>query len=461
MAKDITGVRSLQKVAPAETDNLEESKNIQVKHPNRNTQKKKQHQFTRQQERQQATPVDISDSAATTQSYDAIELPYRLDKKMLTDLAQHQSSRCISIYLPVHSGGVEVNDLSDALMFKNMIQEATLSLLQDGMSKSKIEKWLAPAYALSQDPDFWRNQRLGLAFFAGDDYCRYIRLPNYVQAEVMVNDHFLLTPLIPSIGSMQNFWLLLLSRSKATLFHGDQYGMEHIDVPGLPQGIDDVVHFEERDETGVVRAGGGGKGTVNYHGIGGGRPDDNKDLAQYFMEVSKTLEKEVLANEHAPLIIAGVEYLHPIYMGVSKYKHIIQSGLKGNYERTTTPELLRLAMEKIQPLLDQEVQQWIDHYNDRSASQLTSANPSHIIPAAHFGQVGRLFIREGAHLWGHFDEKEMRLDMRDEKRLGDDCLINEAAMHTLLHGGYVHALPADKMPGGPSTVMAALMRYPA
>jgi hypothetical protein len=122
------------------------------------------------------------------------------------------------------------------------------------------------------------------------------------------------------------------------------------------------------------------------------------------------------------------------------------------------PELHRQAREKLQPILDEEVQRWIDEYNNKSAGALTSPIPADVIPAAYYGQAGRLFIQKGAHIWGRFDAQSQQLDIHDEKQPDDDDLINEAAMQVLLNGGYVHVLPAAQMPGG--AVIAALFRYP-
>jgi hypothetical protein len=89
---------------------------------------------------------------------------------------------------------------------------------------------------------------------------------------------------------------------------------------------------------------------------------------------------------------------------------------------------------------------------------LTSSIPADIIPAAYYGQAGRLFIQKDAHLWGHFDAQSQHLEIHDEKQPGDDCLVNEAAMQVLLNGGYVHILPKEQMPGG--NMLTALFRYP-
>jgi hypothetical protein len=460
MGKDREGKFHPKKGSPSDDsretmDPLPE--NTHVLHPNRNTQKKREQQQTKQEEKKAA--LTGGDAAPPISLPAAQELPYRIDKTALVSLVRQRFDRCISIYLPVHKGGLAVNELNDSIAFKDCVREAEQRLQETGYGVQTIQTILQPAYDLVKDDGFWRRQLQGLAFFAAEGFCRYIRLPETPETEVLVNDHFLLAPLIPFLTADEHFFILALSKHQAKLFRGNRYEITPVAVPGMPRGMEDVVHFEEKDEAGVFRTGGGGgTGGVNFHGIGGGKPDEKESIALYLAEVARTIEKEALAQEHAPLMLAGVEYLHPIYIGVAHYKPMIREGLKGNYEQVPLPELHRRAIEKLQPILDAETRRHIDEYNDKSGGSLASAFPSDIIPAAYYGQAGRLFIQKGAHIWGHFDPQSRQLDMHDEKQPGDDCLVNEAAMQVLFNGGYVHILPKEQMPGG--AVMTALFRYP-
>jgi len=462
MGKDREGKFHPKKGSPSDDsketmDPLPES--THVLHPNRNTQKKREQRVPKLEDKQ--TTVAGGDEAPLTQSQtSAQELPYRIDKTALVSLQKQGAGDCVSIYLPVHQEGQEVNNLDDPIAFKDCLREAGQRLQQQGLGAQHIRNILQPGYDLTPDDNFWRSQLQGLAFFASAGFCRYMRLPEAPKPGILVNDHFLLTPLIPFLTDNEHFFVLTISKHQAKLFRGDRFGMAPVPVAGMPKGMNDVVHFEEKDEAGVFRAGGGraGTGGANFHGIGGGKPDEKESIALYFAEVARTIEREALAEEHAPLMLAGVEYLHPIYISVAHYKPIIKEGLKGNYEQVTLPELHRQAREKLQPILDAETQRWIDEYNNKSGGPLTSSIPADIIPAAYFTQAGRLFIQKDAHIWGHFDPQSQQLDIHDEKQPGDDCLVNEAAMQVLLHGGYVHILPKEQMPE--EAVMAALFRYP-
>ena len=465
MSKDRTGVFYPKKGKPTDTrkedpytpikDELPEDAHLM--HPNRNINKKREQHLSRQQDKPSTTgglttggsttgdskkgldqdPETVA-SSRTNKLTQAVEWSYQLDKESLTQLANHRAERCISLYLPAHQAGMEVNMLSDATLCKMMLQQIDQRLQQEGISRDKIEKWLEPIRSLSSDDSFWRAQAQGLAIFIAEEFCRYIKLPEAPRQEWLVNDHFLLTPLVPFISNEAHFYVLVLSKHQAKLFRGDKEGLMAVNVAGMPDGIEDD---------------GGG-----YQGIGEGQPDEKQDIAHYFTEVSRTLDKEVLGRETAPLLLAGVDYLHPIYSSVSHYKHIAPCGLKGNFDRTSLPELDQAARKILHPRLNQEVRRWLDHYNDKSAGALATDNIRQLISGAHFGQVGRLFIEDGSHIWGRFDPQANKREIHDRRQPGDDCLVNQAAVHTLLHGGFVHLLTKEQMPA--KSAMAGLLRYP-
>lgn len=427
-----------EKTNPKIVDELPEQAHIL--HPNRNTQKKKPATGDSPKSRNPKKEEGAMPESRPQVTSQPIEWPYRLDKEALVQLASFQAPRCISLYIPAHNSGAEVNMLSDAALCKTMLQQIDQRLQHEDIGREKIDQWLAPVRNLCLDADFWRNQSQGLAIFVAEGFCRYMKLPVAPTQEWLVNDNFMLTPLLPFMTSETKFYILSLSKNQAKLFRGDNYGLTLVEVPGMPANIHAVI------------------GEYKADGIGAGQPDEKQETEKYFSEVSKAIEKEVLSKEEVPLLLAAVDYLHPIYQRAAHYKHIVPGGLKGNYDRTTLPELDRAARETLQPLLDQQVQRWLDHYGNQSATALTNSIPGEVIAAAHFGQVGRLFIEQGAHIWGHFDMTDSRVDIHDTQQPGDDCLINETAVNTLLHGGYIHILPKEKMPA-PSP-LAALLRYP-
>lgn len=151
-------------------------------------------------------------------------------------------------------------------------------------------------------------------------------------------------------SASEKFFVLILSKKNAKFFRGDLSGLHHVEISELPNGIEDVVHLEEKDDKKLYRTGssGGGAGS-NYHGMGAGTPDDKENISMYLKEVDRTLWKEGLNNEKAPLVLGGVEYVVAIYKDISQYKHIADKVLTGSLENEDPKEIYRRAKEIVSP----------------------------------------------------------------------------------------------------------------
>jgi len=120
-----------------------------------------------------------------------------------------------------------------------------------------------------------------------------------LKEELFVNSSFNILPLLPLMTDDAYFFLLMLSKKDARIFRGDAYGMELLEVEGLPNGMDDVIHFEEKDTQQTMRRAGAGAGRgaisgANFHGHGPGLADETEWVIQYLKEVNQTLWTELL-----------------------------------------------------------------------------------------------------------------------------------------------------------------------
>ena len=156
-------------------------------------------------------------------------------------------------------------------------------------------------------------------------------------------------------------------------------------------------------------------------------------------------------------MLAGQSELIEAFRKTSKYEHILATELVMEDEHADGRKIYQLARHKIDELFDKEKDARLEAYFNSIATPLTSSMPNNVIPAAYYSQVRTLFIEKGAHVWGHFDELNNQLTLHDEKQDGDDCMIDKAAIQTVLHGGEVFILEKEKMPNG--AMIAALLRY--
>ena len=435
--------------------------NIHVRHPNRNVDKREERARLKESPRfDYSGDKSIKEDSTTDRTGGTIERwPAIKLKERFAELANYKSENCISLYMSTTaSTSVEANKQRGFIKLKSKLQQLTALLKERNLEQLEIERLMKPAYDILRKEDFWSDLSKGLAVFIGDDFLKYITLPILPQDEILVSSTFYLTPLIPVMTSEEYFYMLVLSKKQAKLYRADAFGIQYVPVPELPKGVEDVVRFEEKDDQDLFRTDSGGPGSgANFHGLGTGRPDEKTNLAMYFDEIDETLWKEILNKENVPLLLAGVEYLIPIYKQVAKYKPIWDEAITGNHEHEDMNALHQQAHAKMEPYFSRRVSRALNAYKNQSATELTSSIPDDIIAAGHYGRISQLFVSKDEHIWGSFDEMNNALIIHTVKAKDDKCLVDETIIKTLLNGGEVFMLPADQMPA--TSQVAALMRY--
>lgn len=431
--------------------------NVHVRHPNRNVDKGMDRKVSENKKNQSNQSVTGTFKAAFTNTSPEELSPF-LSKEDLQEIANYSSACCISIYLPTHKSGVEVNEQMDSIAFKNVLQQIESTLKQRDFNQTSIARMLKPGYDLLRNDKFWYTLSQGLAVFIADGFFKFMKLPAVTQEKLLINTSFYLTPLVPFYVSKEYFYLLMISKKQAKLYRADNFGMKYIEVKELPNGVDDVVHFEEKDDQKLFRTGSSGAGEgANFHGIGAGKPDEKENISMYLEEVDETLWKEILHDEHVPLVLGGVEYLIPLFKKVSHYQHIWDKAITGNLEYTDDNQLYKLAREIMDSYFRERLNRAKAQYGNQSATPLTSSVIEDVIPAAHYSRISQLFVERGSEIWGTFDEQANELTIHNTQEEKDDSLLDKTVMKTILNGGEVFIVDREDMPV--ASKVAAIMRY--
>jgi hypothetical protein len=202
-------------------------------------------------------------------------------------------------------------------------------------------------------------------------------------------------------------------------------------------------------------AGGIGSWAAIFHGQGVGVDDKKDNLLRYFQKIDRGLAP-LIKNERAPLVVAGVDYLLPIYRQASSYPHLLEQGIEGNPDRWSNQELHQRAWKVVQPHFEQAQRRALELYEQLAGTGRASADFSEIVPAAAAGRVEILLAARSKQAWGRFDTAQTHLEIHDPRQPGDEDLLELAVAHTLRHGQTVHAL--EDVPGGGP--LAAIYRLP-
>src|SRR5690625_425934 len=91
----------------------------------------------------------------------------------IIDLAKQQHDIGISIFLPTHMKGEEIQQ--DSIRLKNLLGEARDQLKDLEISDKRIGKLLEEPGKLLDQPSFWRHNNKGLAFFISEEKFNYYR----------------------------------------------------------------------------------------------------------------------------------------------------------------------------------------------------------------------------------------------------------------------------------------------
>ncbi len=431
---------------------------VPVRHRNRNT-SKGEDRYKGKENKEESNKSNNETFTEERAPVVAEQLPGVLTKDIFTELANYKGDCCISLFLGAHSSGVEVNEQYDPINFKNQLQEITKRLKDKGHDQAFIEKLLEPGYELVRDNDFWTQQSPGFAVFIADGFLKYIKMQVVPTEELVIEPTFYVTPLIPIMTSKEYFYLLVISKQSAKLFKADAFGMQIVPLE-LPQSIEEVKRVADSS---TFRTGESGRRAPSasfpgsIHGAGGGNPGDKDNMLTYFEAVDDILWEKVFNKENAPLVLAGVEYVLPIYRSAADYHNVWPEALTGNRDQQETISLYNDAKELMKPYFEQRVNKALETYMNNSATGLTSSIAADVIPAAYYSQVSHLFVTKGEHIWGTFDEMANELVFHDTPDEGGEDLIDNAVVKTLANGGEVFLLEKEKMPA--DCQVAALMRY--
>jgi hypothetical protein len=386
----------------------------------------------------------------------------------LQPLLTKPQAHCVSLFMPTHRGGSE----EDPIRWRVHLAEAEERLVAAGLHAADASKLLGPARLLLEDVSFWKNQSDGLACFLatahpdlspegrtrGEVFQRFYRLPLAFAELVVVGGCFQVTPLLPLLSRNGRFYILALSQNAVRLLQGTRQRVSEVDLRGVPRSLSEALLTHDRDEplTFHSRPTSGGTWGAIFSGQGVGIDDKKDDLLRYFQRIDRGLHA-VLHEEDAPLVLAAVDYLQPIYRQANTYAHLLPKGIEGNPDRLSGPDLHAQAWALVQPAFDQAQMHALDLYHRLAGTGHTAGAVKEVVPAALAGKVETLWVAANHQCWGRFDPATGQVQERAQPQPGDEDLLNLAAVAVLKHGQTVYAVEAGQVPGGP---VAAVLHRP-
>ncbi|MDB5048753.1 MAG: hypothetical protein JWO30_1824 [Fibrobacteres bacterium] len=367
----------------------------------------------------------------------------------------------LSLYMPLYRTGREVRQ--SPILLKDLRSRALAELEARGCDPETIEELLAPVNRILEETDFTVLQGEGMAALSARGFSASYLLPIAPPAMVETGRRFLLDPLLPLLFENGRFHLLALSLNSVRLYQADRLRLEEISLNGMATNMREALRFEDSESylmlhSGVPPAGKAG-GTGIFHGHGGGKGDvkeRKKDILDFFQQLDKGIG-ERLPEYDLPLMLAGVEYLLPIYREANTHPRLLDRAILGNPEVALRQDLHAKAWKKYRESRDEEKKGILRLYGERLASPEAVSGIADVLPAAWEKRILHLFLRKGYRQWGVFDPDNQRLVLEDGPGADREDLVNLACIHALLGGGKVYAVEAGEIPE--KADIAALCRY--
>ncbi len=382
-------------------------------------------------------------------------------KGNLKMLMEKHREPCISLYLPTHQVGPEIQQ--DRIRLKNQTRQAENLLFLANVHAAEMENLLEPIQALVADEPFWLHPSEGLALFRSQDVFDPYRLPFSFQELVVVSTHFYFKPLLPFLSNDGRFYILALSQNAVRLFEGTHFSVHEVELPeAVPERLSEVLSYDRPDHqlqyqssSSGASVGKGSRPAMIFRGQGVGSDDTREQVLHYFRQIDKGLH-ELLRNETAPLALAGVAYLNSLYREVNTYPHLLDQGIAGNPDTLKAETLHEQGWALVEPSVSKPQQDAAAQYRDYAETERASNNVRKVIPAAYDGCIESLFVASDQEQWGTFDPATHSIHVHREAKFRDEDLLDLAATQTLLHGGSVYAVEREHMPD--TALVAAVFR---
>lgn len=384
-----------------------------------------------------------------------------LTKEIYEDLLNRQEEMLISMYFPTYKMGPDIKQ--NTIRFKQRIRQAEDKLYNMKWRKSEVESFLKPASDLIDNTVFWQNQSEGLAVFLGQEKMDYYHLPYSVKEDTVLSNKFYTKPLIPLFTEGGEYYILALSQNEVRLLRANKQSIQEIEMKDAPKRLEDMkVDQDSRTKLQTKTAHTVSKSSLSYNKATQGQAVENdfdvNQLNRYFRAIDESLDR-YKKKENLPLILAGVEYLIPIFKEISKYPNIADEYIKGNPEILSADDLHKQSWDimepkfiRIQKLAQAKYNQYKGQNNKLYANSLES-----IIPKAYNGQVETLFIDKDAEKWGVHDLEKNKVKIYNDKKFEAEDLIGYASALTTTRGGTVYAVDSERLPDGKE--VAAVLRY--
>ena len=369
-----------------------------------------------------------------------------LSKKDLIQLAHDTGFPRVSVYLPMEAAGREIR--KNPIILKNAAAQAKRRLLAGGVSESVARGLVQTLLDMADDNNRMQHQMSGLAVFLSPASWQEMQLPVAFQERIVVSDRFYIRPLVEPVTSNIQYAILALSEGGVALYQADNFHLQPVDVPELPEDLCTVLRFDDFEKSLQPHQTETGGSRYGVHGHGAGKDEHELFLKRFVDAVTPAVER-ILAGKPLPLALVGAEDVIGRVAKALDYPHILPDRLVKDPHAISADELLREGRR----LAGHEVEQQKSALLERAESSHLTQNPHGVVEAAVEARVDVLIVDRDAEVRGRWIPSEgVHVETDSAVAAEAEDLVDLAMIKTLEAGGEVIVQASRDAP------LAALLR---
>jgi hypothetical protein len=377
-------------------------------------------------------------------------------------LAQIKGETCVSLYLPVSPLVEHIR--ANRIAFRDLAREALAQLREGSTDKRKIAVFeqrfdhLAGLERDVQDEDkirklqrakpdafdtFWHYQANGLAVLSTSGLMRMFRLPDPPKPLAEVADRFHLTPLIKTMTSPHDVFVLALAEESARLIHAFvNFPPVRLQIPDLPRNAEEAT----RRPSFHVRA--PRRRLQNLEG-------EKVLLHKYVRKVEQAVHG-ALAGLNTPLVLAAEEPMSSMFRSLNTYPRLADEMIEGNPDQVTDAELEDAAIPILDRLYSRELKAVIALYDELKPRRATT-DVSYAAHAATAGAIEQLLVDLDAVIPGLVSDLDGSVTYSASDDAETYSVVDEVARRALSTGAKVMGARREELPD--RAPLAAILRY--
>lgn len=374
-----------------------------------------------------------------------------MKKETLDRLVQSREAINVTLTLPTFKKGEEVQQ--NPIRFKNLLNEAESKLEQAGCSSQEIDQWLREPRQQLDDLQFWNHTDRGLALYLNSSMYEIFQLPYDLPEQVYVQDHFLITPLIPMVSLSGSWSMLAISPKNLRLLRCTRDDVHDMTPDDIFTNMESFL--DEKPEVHLQYHTSGSGREATFFGHGGDNEDGKTVLRKYLHGVEESVTR-TLNRSGEPLLLAGTEEVAALYRSMSKYGRLLDPVVTGSTDERSDQELRDAGWSWIQDQFLKEMHQSLAKLDHADSDRFTN-HLGTIVESTVMGRTDTLFLAMGEQAWGEYDAEANTVHYRNGDDRGATELMNWTAIQAMEKGAHVYVLPKKEMPDAASAL--ALFRF--